>query len=152
MLKITNQRGMKDSLQRTPITFKTHSLILIAITLSLKTLLSRDHLQIQAAVETLETELELLCLTGVEDKLQDDVRQTLERMRNAGVRIWMLTGDKMETATCIAKSSRLVSQLQTIHAFTKVTRKIEAKRELSKYSSKEGAALIIEGTRRVLQS
>lgn len=101
--------------------------------------------KVDAAVETLEKDLELLCLTGVEDKLQDDVRQTLERMRNAGVRIWMLTGDKLETAMCIAKSSRLVSPIQEIHAFTKVTRKTEAKRELARFSRKEGAALIVEG-------
>ena len=89
--------------------------------------------------------MELLCVTGVEDKLQEDVRQTLERMRNAGIRIWMLTGDKLETATCIAKSSRLVSPMQTIHAFQRITRKTEAKRELGKFSRNEGAALIIEG-------
>ena len=42
--------------------------------------------------EVLETELELLGLTGVEDKLQDGVKNTLEILRNAGLRIWMLTG------------------------------------------------------------
>ena len=46
----------------------------------------------------------------MEDKLQDGVRQTLELLRNAGIRVWMLTGDKLETATCIAKSSQLVSR------------------------------------------
>ena len=40
----------------------------------------------------LESDLELLGLTGVEDKLQDGVRNTLELMRNAGLKIWMLTG------------------------------------------------------------
>ena len=34
----------------------------------------------------------LLCLTGVEDKLQDGVRASLETLRNAGIRVWMLTG------------------------------------------------------------
>ena len=48
----------------------------------------------QAVIEEiLETELELLGLTGVEDKLQDGVKNTLEQLRNAGLRIWMLTGD-----------------------------------------------------------
>jgi P-type E1-E2 ATPase len=47
----------------------------------------------QEVVEScLESDLELLGLTGVEDKLQDGVRNTLELMRNAGLRIWMLTG------------------------------------------------------------
>jgi phospholipid-translocating ATPase len=42
--------------------------------------------------EFLEKDLELLCLTGVEDRLQDDVKITLEILRNAGLGIWMLTG------------------------------------------------------------
>lgn len=74
----------------------------------------------QAVVEAvLETDLELLGLTGVEDKLQDGVKNTLERMRNAGLKVWMLTGDKVETATCIAVSSKLVARNQNIHQVTK---------------------------------
>jgi phospholipid-translocating ATPase len=67
----------------------------------------------------LESELELLALTGVEDKLQIDVKPTLELMRNAGVKIWMLTGDKIETATNIAVSSKLVARGQYIHQVAK---------------------------------
>lgn len=74
----------------------------------------------------LEHDLELLGLTGVEDKLQDGVRSTLELLRNAGVKIWMLTGDKVETATCIAISTKLVARNQYIHQI--------AKREFSKTS------------------
>ena len=67
----------------------------------------------------LERDLELLGLTGVEDKLQDDVKSTLELLRNAGVKIWMLTGDKVETATCIAISTKLVARNQYIHQVQK---------------------------------
>ncbi|XP_041045905.1 probable phospholipid-transporting ATPase IIB isoform X2 [Carcharodon carcharias] len=74
-------------------------------------------LKVAAVVESLEREMELLCLTGVEDQLQADVRPTLELLRNAGIKIWMLTGDKLETATCIAKSSHLVSRNQDVHIF-----------------------------------
>lgn len=69
--------------------------------------------------EILESELELLALTGVEDKLQEDVKSTLELLRNAGLKIWMLTGDKIETATNIAVSSKLVSRNQFIHQVAK---------------------------------
>ena len=62
----------------------------------------------------LECNLELLGLTGVEDKLQDDVKITLESLRQAGIRVWMLTGDKVETATCIAISSRLFLRTQPV--------------------------------------
>jgi phospholipid-translocating ATPase len=40
----------------------------------------------------LEHDLELLGITGVEDKLQDNVKNSLEILRNAGIKIWMLTG------------------------------------------------------------
>lgn len=70
--------------------------------------------RVAQVVESLEREMELLCVTGVEDRLQDNVRPTLELLRNAGIKIWMLTGDKLETATCIAKSSRLISSSQGI--------------------------------------
>lgn len=76
--------------------------------------------RIQAAIESLECNMELLCLTGVEDCLQDRVPQTLETLRKAGVKIWMLTGDKLETAQCIAKSSHLVESNQEIHVIRSV--------------------------------
>lgn len=69
--------------------------------------------------QVLEHDLELLGLTGVEDKLQDEVKSTLELLRNAGIKIWMLTGDKIETATCIAISTKLVARNQYIHQVAK---------------------------------
>ena len=69
--------------------------------------------------EELERNLELLGLTGVEDKLQEDVKSTLELLRNAGLKIWMLTGDKIETATVIAISTKLVARNQYIHTVQK---------------------------------
>lgn len=69
--------------------------------------------------EYLERDLELLGLTGVEDKLQDEVKSSLELLRNAGIKIWMLTGDKIETARCIAISTKLVARNQYIHEVAK---------------------------------
>ena len=43
--------------------------------------------RVAAVVESLEREMELLCVTGVEDKLQDKVRSTLESLRNAGIKV-----------------------------------------------------------------
>lgn len=79
----------------------------------------RNEAMAAVVAEYLERELELLGLTGVEDKLQDDVKSTLELLRNAGVKIWMLTGDKIETATCIAISTKLVARNQYIHQIAK---------------------------------
>ena len=71
--------------------------------------------------EYLERDLELLGVTGVEDKLQKDVKPSLELLRNAGIKIWMLTGDKVETARCVAVSSKLVARGQYIHTIQKST-------------------------------
>lgn len=65
--------------------------------------------------DILEHDVELLALTGVEDKLQDNVKMTLELLRQAGIKIWMLTGDKIETASNIATSTRLFGRHQKIH-------------------------------------
>ncbi|XP_018567558.1 probable phospholipid-transporting ATPase IIB isoform X1 [Anoplophora glabripennis] len=101
--------------------------------------------RVAQVVESLEREMELLCITGVEDKLQDNVRATLELLRNAGIKIWMLTGDKLETATCIAKSSRLVSRAQGLHVFKKVVTRTDAHLELNAYRRKQDCALVISG-------
>lgn len=49
-------------------------------------------LKVATVIESLEMEMELLCLTGVEDQLQADVRPTLETLRNAGIKVGKLPG------------------------------------------------------------
>lgn len=66
-------------------------------------------------MEKLEKEMDLVGITGVEDKLQDEVALTIEALRMGGVKIWMLTGDKVETAKCIAISAGLKAASQEIH-------------------------------------
>lgn len=51
--------------------------------------------------------MDLVGITGVEDRLQDEVAATIQALRMGGVKIWMLTGDKVETAKCIAISAGL---------------------------------------------
>ena len=55
----------------------------------------------------LEREMDFLGVTGVEDRLQENVELTIESLKAAGIQIWMLTGDKVETATNIAISTGL---------------------------------------------
>jgi phospholipid-translocating ATPase len=70
------------------------------------TMVNREQ-AMRKVVDGLEADMELLGITGVEDKLQEDIRDTLEAIRNAGINVWMITGDKVETATCIAISAGL---------------------------------------------
>ena len=46
--------------------------------------------------------------TAVEDRLQDDVPETIKSLQDAGINIWMLTGDKLETAENIGESCKLL--------------------------------------------
>lgn len=93
----------------------------------------------------LESDLELLGVTGVEDKLQKDVKPSLELLRNAGIKIWMLTGDKVETARCVAVSSKLVARGQYIYTVEKLKRKDNAQEHLDFLRSKTDACLLIDG-------
>jgi phospholipid-translocating ATPase len=80
---------------------------------------NRDREMEKVVQQYLENDLELLGVTGVEDKLQKDVKPSLELLRNAGIKIWMLTGDKVETARCVAVSAKLVARGQYIHTIAK---------------------------------
>lgn len=66
-----------------------------------------DHSTLQ---DGLESRLELVGATGVEDKLQDAVGPTLSAMRNAGIKVWVLTGDKLETARNIGFAAQLLTK------------------------------------------
>jgi phospholipid-translocating ATPase len=93
-------------------------------------LADRDATKATVVAKYLEYGLEILAITGVEDKLQDDVKASLELLRNAGIRIWMLTGDKVETARCVAVSSKLVGRGQYIHSVTKGTPTLSRSRSM----------------------
>lgn len=56
---------------------------------------------------SLERNLTLLGATGIEDRLQEGVPETLVSLINAGIVFWVLTGDKPETAINIAYSAKL---------------------------------------------
>lgn len=55
-----------------------------------------------------ERELTLVGATAIEDRLQDQVPETIEFMRNAGIKVWVLTGDKVDTAKNIGYSCKLL--------------------------------------------
>ena len=61
------------------------------------------------AANLIETNLVLLGATAIEDKLQDGVPETIEALLEADIRMWMLTGDKQETAINIGHACRLLN-------------------------------------------
>uniref|UniRef100_A0A8D3CFI9 Phospholipid-transporting ATPase n=1 Tax=Scophthalmus maximus TaxID=52904 RepID=A0A8D3CFI9_SCOMX len=60
--------------------------------------------------EEIEKDLLLLGATAVEDKLQDGVPQTIEQLTKADIKIWVLTGDKQETAENIGYSCNMLRE------------------------------------------
>ncbi|XP_023184111.1 phospholipid-transporting ATPase IG isoform X1 [Xiphophorus maculatus] len=60
--------------------------------------------KLMAVYNRVETDMILIGATAVEDQLQDEAAQTMEALQGAGMKVWVLTGDKMETAksTCYA--------------------------------------------------
>lgn len=66
--------------------------------------------RIRDSLNRLESALTLVGATGVEDRLQEAVPRTVRALLDAGIIVWVLTGDKPETAINIAYSAALFSQ------------------------------------------
>ncbi|XP_066581094.1 phospholipid-transporting ATPase ID isoform X5 [Prorops nasuta] len=65
--------------------------------------------KLDAIYEEIEKDMTLLGATAIEDKLQDGVPQTIANLALAGIKIWVLTGDKQETAINIGYSCQLLT-------------------------------------------
>ncbi|KAG6839833.1 hypothetical protein C0991_011212 [Blastosporella zonata] len=65
--------------------------------------------KVEAVCSDLEQDLRLLGATAIEDRLQDGVPETIADLKRAGIRIWVATGDKLETAIAIGRSTNLIS-------------------------------------------
>lgn len=63
-----------------------------------------------AVMETLEHSLQVLGVTGIDDRLQDEVPETIAYLLACDIKVWVLTGDKQETAINIGLSSRVISE------------------------------------------
>jgi len=61
-------------------------------------------------VKEIEKDMELVGATAIEDKLQDEVDGSIDLLKKAGIKIWMLTGDKIETAINIGHSTNLIAK------------------------------------------
>jgi phospholipid-translocating ATPase len=94
--------------------------------------------KIAQTISKLENNMEFLCVTGVEDLLQDEVASTIDNLRNAGMKIWMLTGDKVETATCISISAGIKAKNQKIYTIKSddINQEINTQNKIKKLKEK----------------
>ncbi|XP_034454748.1 phospholipid-transporting ATPase IA [Hippoglossus hippoglossus] len=74
------------------------------------TSLQNRALKMEETYELIEKNLQLLGATAIEDKLQDKVPETIETLMKADIKIWILTGDKQETAINIGHSCKLLTK------------------------------------------
>lgn len=70
--------------------------------------------ELDKAAELIEKDLTFLGATAIEDRLQDGVPDTIHTLQTAGIKIWVLTGDRQETAINIGMSCKLISEDMTL--------------------------------------
>uniref|UniRef100_A0A8C7FL68 Phospholipid-transporting ATPase n=1 Tax=Oncorhynchus kisutch TaxID=8019 RepID=A0A8C7FL68_ONCKI len=114
---------------------------------------NREELLLESA-QRLETNLTLLGATGIVDRLQEEVPETIEALQRAGVKVWVLTGDKQETAiniACACKLLRTTDQLLTANCDSKEACKallLELRTEVERGEAAEGTSgftLVVDG-------
>ncbi len=66
--------------------------------------------QLNILYDQMETSLTYVGSSAIEDLLQDQVPETIEKLMTAGIKVWVLTGDKQETAIEIGKSCNLINE------------------------------------------
>lgn len=66
------------------------------------------------AASMLEKDFDILGATGVEDRLQEGVPECIRQLAQAGINVWMLTGDKSETAISVAYSCGMLNSLSRL--------------------------------------
>ncbi|GAA5966757.1 hypothetical protein JCM3765_000939 [Sporobolomyces pararoseus] len=106
------------------------------------------------ASEIIERDLFLLGATAIEDKLQDGVPDTIYTLQQAGIKIWVLTGDRQETAINIGLSCRLISESMSLVIVNEenaldtrdfLTKRLEAVKNSRSAGDFEELALVIDG-------
>ncbi|KAG8382965.1 hypothetical protein BUALT_Bualt05G0134800 [Buddleja alternifolia] len=113
---------------------------------------------IDNVIEEIEKDLILLGATAVEDKLQQGVPECIDKLAQAGIKIWVLTGDKMETAINIGYACSLLRQGMKQITVTLESPEIRAlektgeKDAIAKASKQSVLRQIIEGQTQVAKS
>ncbi|KAG5453204.1 Phospholipid-transporting ATPase IG [Clonorchis sinensis] len=73
---------------------------------------------LKASNDKIESGLELLAVTAVEDTLQPGVNECLQSLKTAGIKVWVLTGDKEETAVTVSQAAGHFAESMTLLRIT----------------------------------
>lgn len=105
--------------------------------------------KMEQVITHLEGDMDFVGITGVFDLLQDDVKESIENLRHAGIKVWMLTGDKMETAKNISVTTGLYNPSDTLYVLKDILDKDQMKKKLNDLIQKihppQRAFLLIDG-------
>ncbi|RMZ92371.1 hypothetical protein DV736_g361, partial [Chaetothyriales sp. CBS 134916] len=110
--------------------------------------------ELDKASEIIERDFIFLGATAIEDRLQDGVPDTIHTLQTAGVKIWVLTGDRQETAINIGMSCKLISEDMTLLIVNEETagatrenlqKKLDAVRNQAASGDADTLALVIDG-------
>ncbi|XP_060264246.1 phospholipid-transporting ATPase IG isoform X18 [Ovis aries] len=86
--------------------------------------------KMEKVFDEIETDMHLIGATAVEDKLQDQAAETIEALHAAGLKVWVLTGDKMETAKSTCYACRLFqTNTELLELTTKTIEESERKED-----------------------
>lgn len=107
--------------------------------------------RIAEVANEIEQNLDLVGTTAIEDKLQDGVPQTIELLSSAGIKVWVLTGDKQETAVNIAFACSLLTEEMGVFVFANTKQDtiamiLQSYLTDAKQVTQQDLALVIEGT------
>ena len=99
----------------------------------------------------MESNLVLLGGCAIEDKLQDQVPETINTLQEAGIKVWMITGDKSQTGLAVAKQCGLVTENFEVFPFedknaVNETHVAQAIRSVKGLSRSQKAACLVHGT------
>ncbi|KAI6168614.1 Ca-transporting ATPase [Pisolithus thermaeus] len=106
------------------------------------------------AAELIEKDLILLGATAIEDKLQEGVPDTIHTLQMAGIKVWVLTGDRQETAINIGMSCRLIAESMNLVIVNEetshdtgefISKRLSAIKNQRSTGELEDLALIIDG-------
>ncbi|KAI8980872.1 hypothetical protein BDB01DRAFT_795934 [Pilobolus umbonatus] len=108
--------------------------------------------KIEEICEEIEANMLLMGGTAIEDRLQDGVPETIAKLAQAGIKLWVLTGDKTETAINIGFSCNLITldmELIVVKADEREQVAVELEKALKRANEIQGerkCALVIDGT------
>ncbi|KYR01098.1 transmembrane protein [Tieghemostelium lacteum] len=108
------------------------------------------HQELERVHDIMERDLHLVGCTAIEDKLQDGVPETIEYLINSNIKVWIITGDKQETAINIGHSCRLLSQgaplmILNAHDMVGCRESLEQLKQMYKQIEADQVSMVVDG-------